>query len=77
MELAAYRSENRVSLASLAERCGVTPSTVAKWERFAVFPRPGQLRALEVATGGAVTPAEMVAGYCRAHPPPEPQAAVS
>lgn len=75
MELSAYRSENRVSLASLAERCGVTPSTVAKWERYAVFPRPGQLRALEIATGGAVTPAIMVEGFCRAHPEPEPQAA--
>jgi transcriptional regulator with XRE-family HTH domain len=63
MQLADYRDRNKVTLQALADRCGVTASTVAKWERGASFPRPEQIDAVERATGGEVTAADLLAAY--------------
>jgi transcriptional regulator with XRE-family HTH domain len=63
MDLAAYRNRDKVTLQALADQCGVTPSTVAKWERGACFPRPEQIDAIEQATRGEVTAADLLAKY--------------
>ena len=69
MQLATFRDLNKVTLQAMGERCGVTASTIAKWERGACFPRPEQLDAIERTTGGEVTAADLLACYRAANAP--------
>jgi transcriptional regulator with XRE-family HTH domain len=63
MLLADYRARNNLTLEAMAADCGVTASTIAKWERGSVFPRPEQIDAIRRATKGSVTADDLLASY--------------
>ena len=63
MLLADYRARNKITLEAMAADCGVTASTIAKWERGSIFPRPEQLDAIRRATKGTVTADDLLASY--------------
>ena len=61
MTLAEYIQTNRGAAADLARALGVSHSTVSRWAAGHTEPSLGMLRAIERATDGAVTVAELVA----------------
>lgn len=58
MRLATYLNDNGLSCAEFGRRIGKTRAAVAAWCNGTRIPRPEQMRKIERATDGDVTPAD-------------------
>lgn len=58
--LAKFREDNGLTLADLANRIGVKPAAVSRWENGHRFPRSDALERIRRVTNGAVTANDFV-----------------
>ena len=63
MTLTEYLDLHAPDRAAFAARIGVTREAIRKYEAGERVPRPAIAKAIKLATGGAVTPDDLVDGY--------------